>query len=101
MGAAEQERLGVGCFGQGFLQVDFEDLVGDGVVDPAFFYEGDEEGAGLFGGLEAEGGEGVGVGVGLDGGGCGQDEDMGGSGDWRRFEQNAGVLRFAQNDKRL
>ena len=75
VGAAEEERLGVGGFGQGFLQVDFQDFVGDGVVDPAFFYERDEEGAGFFGGLEAEGGEGVGVGVGLDGGGGGEDED--------------------------
>ncbi len=58
------------CFGQ----VDFEDFVGDGVVDPAFFDKGNEEGAGFFGGFEVEGVEGVGVGVGLDGGGGGEDQ---------------------------
>ena len=47
------------------------------MVGPALFYERDEEGAGFFGGFEAEGVEGVGVGVGLDGGGGGEDEDVG------------------------
>ena len=99
VGAAEEERLGVGGFGESFLQVDLEDFVGDGVVDPAFFDERDEEGAGFFGGLEAERGEGVRVGVGLDGGGGGQDEDVGCLiGMLWRFGQNAGVLRCAQND---
>ena len=46
------------------------------MVDPAFFYQGDEEGAGLFVGCEAEGVEGVGVSVGLDGGLGGEDEDV-------------------------
>ena len=80
VGAAEQEGGGVGGFGEGFEEVDAEDFEGDGgvdgVVDPAFFDQRDEEGAGFFGGSEAEGGEGLGVGVGLDGGGGGQDEDV-------------------------
>ena len=75
VGAAEEEGLGVGGFGEGFVEVDAEDFGGDGVVDPALFDQRDEEGAGLFGGGEAEGVEGVGVGVGLDGGGGGEDED--------------------------
>ena len=67
----------MGRGGEGFGEVDAEDFVGDGVVDPALFDEGDEEGAGFFVGFEAEGVEGVGVGVGLDGGGGGEDEDLG------------------------
>ena len=59
------------------MQVDFQDFVGHGVIDPAFFDERDEEGAGFFVGFEVEGVEGVGVGVGLDGGGGGEDEDLG------------------------
>ena len=62
--------------GEGFGEVDPEDFVGDGVVDPAFFDQGDEERAGFFVGFEVEGVEGVGVGVGLDGGGGGEDEDV-------------------------
>ena len=54
-----------------------EDFVGDGVVDPAFFYQGDQEWAGFFVRCKAEGVEGVGVGVGLDGGGGCEDEDLG------------------------
>jgi len=68
------------------------------VVGPAFFDEGDEEGAGFFVGFEVEGFEGSGVGVGLDCGGGGEDEDLGGSRDLWSFGRNAGVLRFAQND---
>jgi hypothetical protein len=77
VGAAEEQCLGVRGFGEGFGEVDFEDFVGDGVVDPALFYERDEEGAGFFVGFEAQAVEGVGVGVGLDGGGGGEDEDLG------------------------
>ncbi len=77
VGAAQQEGGGSRGFGQGFEEVDAEDFGGDGMVDPAFFYEGDEEGAGLFGGGEAEGVEGCKVGVRLDGGGGGEDEDVG------------------------
>ena len=64
----------------------------------------------------------MGVGVGLDGGGGGQDQDVGFGGDFphvsddeavanmghppaggdcRGFGKNAGVLRFAQNDRRF
>jgi hypothetical protein len=75
--AAEEEGLGSGGGGKGFGEVDLEDFVGDGVVDPAFFDQRDEEGAGLFVGFEAEGFEGVGVGAGLDGCGGGEDEDLG------------------------
>ena len=53
------------------------DFTGDGVVYPAFFHEGHEEGAGFFMGGEAEGGGGLGIGVGLDGGGGGEDQDSG------------------------
>ena len=82
VGAAEQEGLGVGGFGEGFGEVDAEDFVGDGVVGPAFFDEGDEEGAGFFVGFEVEGFEGSGVGVGLDCRGGGEDEDLGGDLGW-------------------
>ena len=73
VGAAEKEGAGGGGFGEGFGQVDTEDIVGDGVVDPAFFDQGDEEGAGFFVGFEVEGVESPGVGVGLDGGCGGED----------------------------
>ena len=76
VGAAEEESVCGGCFGEGFGEIDAEDFVGDGVVDPTFFYKGNEEGAGFFAGFEAEGVEGVGVGAGLDGGGGGEDEDL-------------------------
>ena len=77
VGAAQQESVGVGGFGQGFEKVDAEDFGGDGVVDPTFFYQGDEEGAGFLGCGQAEGGQGVEVGVGLDGRRGGQDENVG------------------------
>ena len=48
VGAAEEEGFGVGGFGEGFGEVDAEDFVGDGVVDPAFFDQRDEEWAGFF-----------------------------------------------------
>ncbi len=76
VGAAQQEGVGAGGFGEGFEEVDAEDFGGDRVVDPAFFYQGDEEGAGLFGGWQVEGGEGLMVGVGLDCGCGGQDQDV-------------------------
>jgi hypothetical protein len=77
VGAAEEQGLSGGRCGEGFGEVDFENFVGDGVIDPALFYERDEEGAGFFVGFEAEAVEGVGVGVGLDGGCGGEDEDVG------------------------
>ncbi len=40
VGAAQQEGGGVRGGGEGFGEVDAEDFGGDGVVDPAFFYEG-------------------------------------------------------------
>ena len=83
MGAAEDEGLDGWGFGEGLGEVDAEDFGGDGVVNPAFFYERDEEGAGFFVSGDAFLGEGVGVGVGLDGGGGGEDEDRGGGGDLR------------------
>ena len=54
VGAAEEDGLG-GAGGEGFGEVDAEDFAGDGVIDPAFFDERDEQGAGFFGGAEAEG----------------------------------------------
>ncbi len=68
------------------------------MVDPAFFYERNQEGAGFFCGFEVEGVQGLGVGVGLYGGGGGEDDDVVLEESWWRFERNAGVLRFAQND---
>jgi hypothetical protein len=76
VGAAQEQGLGSRRGGEGFGEIDLEDFVGDGVVDPALFYQGDEEGAGFFAGLEAEGVEGASVGMGLNGGGCGEDEDV-------------------------
>ena len=76
VGAAQEQDLGVGSFVEGFGEVDLQDFVGDGVVDPALFYQGDEEGAGFFAGLEVEGVEGASVGMGLDGGCGGEDEDL-------------------------
>jgi hypothetical protein len=90
VGAAEEEGGCTGGLGEGFGEVDSEDLVGDGVVDPAFFDEGDEEGAGFFEGLEVEGVEGAGVRVGLDGGGGGEDQDLS-----RRSEMQVLRLRSA------
>jgi hypothetical protein len=49
--AAEEKGLGVWSFGQGLLEGDFEDFVGDWVIDPAFFYQRDQQGAGFFVGL--------------------------------------------------
>ncbi len=80
VGAAEEQGGEGGAFPEGFGEVDASDLAGDGMVDPALFDEGDEQGAGFFGGGDAEAGEGLGVGVGLDGGGGGEDEDLGCSG---------------------
>jgi hypothetical protein len=77
VGATEQKGLGVGSFGEGFVEIDAENFGGDVVVDPAFFYQRDKERAGFFGGGEAEGVEGLGVGVGLGGGRGGEDEDVG------------------------
>jgi len=76
VGASEQKGLGRGGGGQGFGEVDLQDVVGDGMVGPAFFDKRDEKGAGLFAGFEAERVESVGVGVGLDRGGGGEDEDV-------------------------
>ena len=76
VGAAEEEGLGRRGVGEGLGEVDLQDVVGDGVADPALFYQGDEQGAGLFVGCEAEGVEGVGVGVGLDRGSGGEDQDV-------------------------
>ena len=74
--AAEDDDCGV-ADGEGFGEVDAEDFASDGVIDPAFFNQRDEEGAGLFGGVEAMEVAEVAVGVGLDGGGCGEDESLG------------------------
>jgi len=77
VGAAEEQGLGVGGFGESFVEVDAKDFGGDVVVDPAFFYQRDEQRTGFFRGGEADGVEGFGVGAGLGGGGGGEDEDLG------------------------
>ena len=91
----------MGSFSEGFGEVDAGDLGGDGVIGPALFDEGDEEGAGFFCGGEAEGSKGGGVGAGGDGGGGGQDED-GGVGDGvGGVGREAGLstsLRFGRDD---
>jgi hypothetical protein len=94
VGAAEEEGLGCGRGGQGFGEVDFQDFVGDGVIDPALFYQGNEEGAGFFVRFEAEGVESVGVGVGLDGGGGGEDEDVVGGGDFPHVSDDETVANM-------
>ena len=84
MGAAEDQRVGIEAafagFGAEFVEIDFDDFGGDGVVGPAFFDEGDEQGAGLLNGAEAEGLAGGEIGVALDGGVGGDDQDVAGFG---------------------
>ena len=82
--AAEKDGSG-SAICEGFAEVDAEDVASDGVVGPAFLDEWDEEGASFFSGLEAVGGAGFTVGVRLDGGGRGQDEDLGRQGRKSRF----------------
>ena len=78
--AAEQQGLGLGSAGEGFGEIDFDDVVGDGVIDPAFFDERDEERTGLLMGFETKRAEGVEIGMGLNRGGGGKDEDGAGGG---------------------
>ena len=75
VGAAEDDYFG-GTGVEGFAKVDAEDFAGDGVVDPAFFDERDEEWAGLLGGVEAAGLAVGAIGVGLDRGCRGEDEGI-------------------------
>ena len=67
-------------FGAEFVEIDVDDFGGDRVVGPAFFDEGDEQGAGFLDGAQAEGLAGGGVGVALDGGVGGDDQDVAGFG---------------------
>ena len=67
-------------FGTELVEIDFDDFGGDGVVGPAFFDEGDQQGAGFLDGAEAESLAGGEVGVALDGGVCRDDEDVAGFG---------------------
>ncbi len=80
VGAAEDERVGLEALGGGggeqFVEIDADDLGGDGVAGPAFFDEGDEQGAGLFKRAKAAGLAGSGVGVALHGGVGGDDEHV-------------------------
>ena len=76
VGAAEEDGVGGGA-GEGFGEINAEDVAGDGVVGPAFFDEGDEKRTGHFGSVKMKGGAGVAVGVGGDGGGGGENEDVG------------------------
>ena len=84
MGAAEDEGVGLEArargFGEELVEIDADDFGGDGVVGPAFFNQGDEEGAGFLDGAQAEGLAGGGVGVAVDGGVGGDDEDVAGAG---------------------
>ena len=80
MGAAEDEGVGVQACGirscGEFVEVDADDLGGDGVAGPSFFNEGDEQRAGLLKRAQALGLAGGGVGVALDGGIGGDDEHV-------------------------
>ena len=76
MSASKEESLSCRGGGEGLGEVNLQDVVGDGVVDPALFYQGNQEGAGLFVGCEAEKVEGASVGAGLDRGSGGEDEDV-------------------------
>lgn len=82
--AAEQESVrverGFACLGEQLRKIDAQDFAGDGVVDPTFFDERDEQWAGFFDGVEAAFGAGGGVGVAFDGGGGGDDHDVSGVG---------------------
>ena len=64
--------------GEGFGEIDAGDLGGDGMVDPAFLDERNEQGAGLFGDSKTKRMKGLGVGLCLDSGGGGEDEDVAG-----------------------
>ncbi len=74
--APQEQGLSLRSFVEGFGEVDLENFVGDGMVDPAFFDQGYQERAGFFVSFEAESVEGLGVGVRLDGSGGGEDEDV-------------------------
>jgi hypothetical protein len=88
MRAAEQERIGIesgiemGGAGliERFGQVDASDFGGDGMGNPAFLDEGDEERAGFFDDAEVVDCTGVGVGVAFDGGRGAEDENVAGDG---------------------
>lgn len=84
VGASEQEGVRLERGGAGLMEelreIDAEDLAGDGVVDPAFFNEWNEQGAGLLNGAEISFGTGGGVSVAFDGGGGGDDHDIAGAG---------------------
>ncbi len=73
------EVLGDG-FGKKLIEIDADDLCGDGVAGPALLDQGDEQGAGHFQGAKAAGGAGGGVGVALHGGVGGDDQDVAGVG---------------------
>ena len=76
VGAAQEEGVGFRGFGQSFGEIDAKDFGCDGMVDPAFFYQGDEEGAGFFSCGQAQRPEGLEVGVRLDRGCGGEDQDV-------------------------
>ena len=94
MGAPQEQGLSLRSFVEGFGEVDLKNFVGDGMVDPAFFDQGDQERAGFFVSCEAECVEGLGVGVGLDCSGGGEDEDVVCGGVGLRFERDARVARL-------
>jgi len=76
VGAAKKKGLGRWSGGEGFGQIDSEDLLGNGVVSPAFFYERNQKRAGLFIRLHANSSERMRVRMRLDGGRGRQDQDM-------------------------
>src|SRR6185437_1537524 len=84
VGAAEDERVGIEAGAAGvlekFAEVSVDDLLGDGVVDPALFNQWYEEWAGFFEGSQAAVAAGGGVGVAFHGGGRGDDQDVSGLG---------------------
>ncbi len=69
VGAAEHHGVGVvEAVGESFRQIDAGDLLGDGVVHPAFLHERDQQRAGLLAGFETQFLESFAVGVAADGG---------------------------------
>ena len=82
VGAAEHEGVGVQALGRGFgaefFEVNTYDLLGHGMIGPAFFDEGDKKRAGFLESAKAMGLAGGGVGVALNGGIGGDDENVAG-----------------------
>ena len=67
-------------FGVQLVEIDADDFGGDGMIGPALFDQGNEQGAGFLDGAQALGVAGGGVGVALHGGVGGDDQHVAGAG---------------------